>query len=1413
MKEKMQPDFLFEVSWEVCNKVGGIYTVMATKALNMSMELKNGHILIGPDVWRDTEQNPDFTEDPRLLRSWKAKAAEEGLRVRVGHWNVAGSPIAILVDFTTFIPKKDEIFAKFWEVYKLDSISGQWDYVESALFGYAAGRVIESFTNFNTNPRQRTVAQFHEWMTGAGLLYLKMQAPYIGCVFTTHATVLGRCVAGNNLPLYDKMEQYNPDEIARQYNVVSRHSLEKLAAHAADCFTTVSDITARECKHFLSREVDIVTPNGFENSFMPPADKYPVKRKAAREKLLEVAQALLNQPVAPDTLLVGTCGRYEYKNKGLDVFIDALTQINNNTQLQRNIVAFIMVPANHHGPNKELLYNLQNPADNHNVEEVYTTHYLSSPEHDAILLHCKEKNLNKNQNDKVKIIFVPSYLNGNDGIFNMSYYDLLIGLDLTLFPSYYEPWGYTPLESLAFGVPTLTTSLAGFGEWVNTHYSGKHKSIDIIHRDDSNYNEVVIGVTDKIKQIAQLSEEAMRDMSNNAKNVSTIALWNNQIQYYKKAATLVLEKVLQRLPDIPVQTEEQTSYIEKQVSISNPSWSAVMIHRQIPSKLSALEELSKNLWWCWNEEAINLFRSIDPELWERCERNPIAMLDNIRYQQYQELEKDAGFVARLQQVYGLFTEYMNGKKAMKTPNIAYFSMEYGLHTSLKIYSGGLGILAGDYLKEASDKGTHITAVGLLYRYGYFTQKLSSAGDQVSNYEAQDFMKIPAVPVHDKDGKWVTVSIAFPGRNVNAHLWRVDVGRVELYLLDTDCEDNLPEDRSITYHLYGGDWENRLKQEILLGVGGIRALRKLQLDIDVYHCNEGHAAFTGLERLREFVIDENLLFEEALEVVRGSSLFTTHTPVPAGHDAFGENMLRTYMSHYPDRLKISWGKLMSLGKIRVNDPNEKFSMSYLAANLSQEVNGVSWLHGEVSRDILKELWPGYLPEELHVSYVTNGVHYPTWTAPEWKEIHEEVFGADFKTHHYDKSCFDGIYKVANERILAVRNTLRKRLINEIKKRLSDSTAMSYFTPRQVVEVKEQLRDDVLTIGFARRFATYKRAHLLFKNLERLSEVINNTEHPVQFVFAGKAHPADKAGQELIKRIVEVSKMPQFIGKIVFVPNYDIELAKLLVQGVDIWLNTPMRPQEASGTSGEKAVMNGVMHFSVLDGWWVEGYQQGAGWALPMEQIYENQAYQDELDVETIYNMLDDEIAPMFYKRDKHGVSVEWMNQIKNTIAKVASNFTTNRMLIDYEERFYNKLVKRHAWLVKDNYAEAAAIVEWKKKVEREWEHIEILSFKQPDNTLDLFALGKEVEAEITLLVGALAPEDVGVEFVIAEQEKNETYRIKSKYEFTLSLRVNGHATYKVKIVPDVPGMFYFAARIFAKSPKLPHRQDFALVKWL
>ncbi|MBO6067929.1 MAG: alpha-glucan family phosphorylase [Bacteroidales bacterium] len=1404
------PDYLFEVSWEVCNKVGGIHTVLATKALHLAGELKKHHIHIGPDVWRNTERNPEFTEDPALFKSWRRAAENEGLRVRVGHWNVPGSPIAFLVDYTHLIARKNDILTGLWSRFGVDSISGDWDYVESALFGYAAGEVIQSFAKFRIATGRKVVAQFHEWMTGAGLLYLKASDMPVGTVFTTHATVLGRCVSSNGLPLYDGIEEMEPDKLAVKYGVVARHSLEKAAAQQADVFTTVSDLTAIECKQFLGRQVDIVTPNGFEDTIAPAPEEMPAARAAARSKLLEVAHLMSGKDYDDSTMLLCTSGRYEYTNKGMDVVMDALGKLSKICIKGRQVAAFIMVPSGNHGPDKGLLEKMQNPSLDYRTA---VSHYLMD-DYDIISRRMRELELDNGKDTCVDVFFIPSYLNGNDGIFNMTYYDLLAGMDLSIFPSYYEPWGYTPLESLAFMVPTVTTTTAGFGLWVNDHYpADKPKNgICIVKRTDSNYDEVVDSVCERIFEIAKLNAKESAAYRGNAREISKIALWQNNISYYKEAYALAIDKVEAKYGKNPVFREDTDNSYTK-MTTNTPSWTRMIITRQLPERLRPLEELAKNLWWCWNQEASELFESIDSKLWKDSKGNPLEMLDRIKLSKYKELLKDTAFLSRLDGVYADFSAYMKEKDSRPGPSIAYFCMEYGIDTSLKIYSGGLGILAGDYLKEASDMKVNMTAVGLLYKYGYFTQKLSAQGDQVSTYEPQDFSKAPVTPIRDKDGQWLTVSIAFPGRTMYARLWKAEVGRTDLILLDTDFEDNHDEDRHVTHQLYGGDWENRLKQEILLGMGGVRALRLLGLNPEVYHCNEGHAAFMGIERMREYVNDSNLTYLEALEMVRSSSLFTTHTPVPAGHDAFTEDMLRVYMSQVSDYLKADWGAFMQLGKIHPEDPGEKFSMSVLAANLSQEVNGVSWLHGKVSQKILSNMWPGYLPEELHVSYVTNGVHYPTWTAPEWKKIHAGVFGPQFQTHHYDKSCFNGIHRISDDQIWKTRNLLRKRLIDAVKNILSDTSATAHYSPQQIVKIKDTLRDDILTIGFARRFATYKRATLLFRNLDRLSQIINNPKRPVQFLFAGKAHPADRAGQDLIKRIIEISKMPQFIGKVVFIPNYDITIAKLLVQGVDVWMNNPTRPQEASGTSGEKAVMNGVMHFSVLDGWWVEGYKPGAGWALPMERTYTNQDFQDELDSATIYNILDTEIARSFYDKDSNGMSYNWIATIKNTISEVACNFTTNRMMEDYLRQFYVPLAKRTAELGADDFQEAREIALWKKDMRREWNNIEIISNSKNEAIANPMVLGQERISEIVVNLGDVAPEDIGFEMVIAEQDMIGEYHVREIHPYHLASYKDGIATFNANITPEITGSCDIAARMYAKNDKMPHRQDFELVKWL
>ncbi len=842
-----------------------------------------------------------------------------------------------------------------------------------------------------------------------------------------------------------------------------------------------------------------------------------------------------------------------------------------------------------------------------------------------------------------------------------------------------------------------------------------------------------------------------------------------------------------------------------------PVWKKITVESQLPENLYPLRELSKNLWWVWNTEAREVFQMIDKDLWEGCEHNPVVLLDEVSYNRFEALENDAGFMAKMHKVYEEFTDYMDERKELGSPHIAYFSMEYGLHDSLKIFSGGLGMLAGDYLKEASDMKSNLIGVGLLYRYGYFKQTLNLHGEQMANYEFQDFSKIPVNPVLDEKGEWLKIAVDYPGRKLIAKIWQVNIGSVKLFLLDADHAENQEQDRSVTHHLYGGDNENRLKQEILLGIGGIKALRKLGYDAEIYHCNEGHSAFIGLERIANIMNEKGLSFHEAKEVIRASTIFTTHTPVPAGHDSFHNDLFKYYMEGYQTKIRLNWNDFDLLGK--ANPGEDHFNMSYLACNLSQGINGVSKLHGDVSKSVLKSLFQGFLEEELEIGYVTNGVHYASWTAPEWKNIHKEFFGSEFPRNQLDFKIWDNIYQIPEERIWNLRKNLRSNLINYIKERFSDNWIKRNENPQLISEVTGKLNPDALTIGFARRFATYKRGYLLFRNLERLSKIVNNPEKPVQFIFAGKAHPADKAGQDLIKHIVEISKRPEFRGKILFVQNYDIHLAKTLIQGVDVWLNTPTRPLEASGTSGQKGVMNGVLNFSVLDGWWVEGYQENAGWALPAERTYEVQDFQDELDAETIYNLLEEEIIPAFYSRNEKDIPAEWIELIKNTIAQIAPKFTTGRMMQDYFTRYYRPQYDRSQKMAKNNFQWAKEMAEWKFRVSSVWNKIEIKRMETANGDKSAMKIGKEYPFRVEVDLKGLSCNEVGLELVITQPENEHPSKIFETHNFEVEECNGNRCCFKLNFRPLHPGSFNYGLRLYPKNEGLPHRQDFKYVKWL
>ncbi len=841
-----------------------------------------------------------------------------------------------------------------------------------------------------------------------------------------------------------------------------------------------------------------------------------------------------------------------------------------------------------------------------------------------------------------------------------------------------------------------------------------------------------------------------------------------------------------------------------------PQWQEITVKSTLPEKLKCLDEIAHNVWWTWNYEARDLFRDLDPELYHEVSHNPVLLLERLSYERKEKIVKDAVMMERINAVYSLFREYMDVEPDASRPSVAYFSMEYGLNHVLKIYSGGLGMLAGDYLKEASDSNVNMCAVGFLYRYGYFTQSLSMDGQQIAKYEAQNFNSLPLERQLDENGNPLVVDVPYNNYSVHAYVWCVNVGRIKLYLLDTDNELNSEFDKPITHSLYGGDWENRLKQEILLGIGGVLTLKKLGITKDVYHCNEGHAALCNLQRLCDYIAT-GLTFNQAMELVRASSLYTVHTPVPAGHDYFDEGLFGKYMGGYPAKLGITWDEFIGMGRNNPNDHSEKFCMSVFACNTCQEVNGVSKLHGWVSQKMFAPIWNGYYPEENHVGYVTNGVHFPTWTSTEWRKVYAKYFDKNFMKDQSNQSIWEAIYNVPDDEVWETRMALKQKLVDYIRMQFRETWLKNQGDPSRVVSLLDKINPNALMIGFCRRFATYKRAHLLFTDLDRLSKIVNDPEHPVQFLFAGKAHPADGAGQGLIKKIYEISQRPEFLCKIIFLENYDFQLARRLVSGVDIWMNTPTRPLEASGTSGEKAEMNGVVNLSVLDGWWLEGYREGAGWALTEKRTYQNQGYQDQLDAATIYNLLEREIIPLYYNKNEKGYSEGWIKVIKNSIAQIAPHYTMKRQLDDYYDKFYCKEAARFKTLAADNNRLAKDIAQWKEAVAERWDSISVVSSEWNIPSTGA-VMGKEYTLKYVINEQGL-DDAIGLEFVTISPDKNGEDRIFNVIPLTVIGRDGNNFTFEGKLEPNNAGIFKSAVRMYPKCDKLPHRQDFCYIKWL
>ena len=844
----------------------------------------------------------------------------------------------------------------------------------------------------------------------------------------------------------------------------------------------------------------------------------------------------------------------------------------------------------------------------------------------------------------------------------------------------------------------------------------------------------------------------------------------------------------------------------------------VTIVPSLPPRLQPLLRIAYNLWWTWTPEAIYLFHDMDRELWERVGHNPVALLGSIEQRRLDELERDEIFISRMEDIANELDRYLQARTWCQQVSgggphgtIAYFSAEFGLHESLPLYSGGLGILAGDHMKSASDLGLPLSGVGLLYKHGYFNQQLTPDGWQLETYPSNDFYNMPVTEVRDDQGKRLMVKVEFPGRDVYAAVWAITVGRNKIYMLDTDVEQNSPEDRRITSHLYGGDIETRLQQELILGVGGIRALDAMGLTPTVCHMNEGHSAFLAVERVRQLVVKHHLSFEEALEVVRATNVFTTHTPVPAGIDRFPPDLVRRYFGPMVDSMGIDMERFLGLGRIDPSNPSETFCMAVLAIKMASQTNGVSRLHGEVSRKMWAQIWPQIPPHEVPITHITNGVHTLGWLSNEMAILYKRYLGPRWIDEPTNHDIWKRVAEIPAFEIWRSKERLRERLIAFARMRLKRQLKEKGAHGWQIKYADEVLDPECLTIGFARRFATYKRANLIFHDVERLKSILNNPQRPVQIIFAGKAHPKDKEGKELIHQVIKHAQDPELRNRIVFIENYDIEVARHLVQGVDVWLNTPRRPMEASGTSGMKVVANGGLNLSIMDGWWDEAYNGENGWAIGSGEEYQDLAYQDEVESQLLYDILENGVIPLFYSRSRHDIPLRWVEMIKKSIMTLCPVFNTNRMVEEYANSFYLPNLMQWQVLSSNSWQEARDLVSWRNRIKGVWEQVRIVSVDIP---LDQHPkVGDRLPIDVGVHLGPLRPDEVRVEAYIGRLDSNGEIDQGHPLPLLYTNRSQGEVHYYAgKLFCLSSGRIGFTIRCYPFKKELPHKFDMGLLTW-
>ncbi len=1392
-----RPSSLYSVSWEVCNPTGGVHTVISSSAAAAQRAYGDELLYVGPDLWAARTETSGFIEDSSQ-RPLAALAQEREIPVRFGRWDVPGKPAVALINFSQLLERKNEILGDLWNDFGVDSIHADWDTVERVLFGYAAGAFVELHYHATVRPRARAaVAHFHQWQSACGILRLSSTAPEIATVYTPHGTAAGRAFAsaGVDASIAD----------AKDHGAATQASLEQAAAEHASIMTAVSEHAADEAFAVLGRRAEVITPNGYAH-----AEHDAGKRRAeVRAAILQTGQRFLGTALRPDTQIALCSGRYEFRNKGLDVAIDAIGELNRRSDAPARKLLFLMfVPATQTGQRREVVRRLRS-SDLAGAPAGVCTHNVAHVEDDAILNACDAAGLNNAASDHAYLMFVPVFLDGSDGVFPFPYMDVLHACDISVFPSMYEPWGYTPVESLGAGVPTITTNATGFGRFVAGLDDAPQHAVTILDADTDPAGQLAEALASFLNQ----TDEDAAGVRNEASRIVADMSWENIFPATQRAYD---EALLRAGPRRGRGRSTGFSGLSRRSLVAIPSQSAdkPSLHRfsvsaTLPAPLTRLLELARNVWWSWSPDACALFARIGGTSFHAPRSNAVAMLRNLGARRMAELAQDAPLIEHIQNVLAKFDAY-RARERLEIGATAYFCAEFALHESLPIYSGGLGVLAGDHLKAASDLSLPLTAIGLRYAKGYFVQRIQADGSQGAEYITFDPRESPLVEVMDDKGAPLRIRIPMPEGELAAGVWRVDVGSVPLYLLDARVSENHADQQGLTERLYPSDRESRIRQEILLGIGGWRVLRALGREPRVCHLNEGHSAFLQLERLLRLIEDEGLTYAEASIAVRSSTLFTTHTPVPAGHDRFAESLMRRYFGHVADRLGLSWDEFFDLG--RTSPDEHEFSMTVLALRFSEKINGVSKLHGQVSRDMLAGTWPQLHPAETPISSITNGVHLPTWVGPEMGSVLEHALAPTWRENVPDVEGWARA-QVPDQPLWDAHRAQKRRMIDFVLQRAEETGARRGVSPSVLRQHHAGADENALWVGYARRFAPYKRATLLFDDAERLQGLLNSTDRPVRVVFSGKAHPDDREGGELVKKIVALTEDPRFVGRVYFVENYDMTGGRLLTQGVDVWLNTPTRPLEASGTSGMKSCLNGGLHLSILDGWWCEGYNGENGWSFGDGFEHSNPVMQREYDARALYGLLENEVVPLFFNQDENGRPAGWIERMRRTIQSVPGLFSTRRMLNDYVSFGYRPLGEKASVQSGEEYRAVRALAKRHIALHENWDSVRIEDLSVTDQSEGTIGLGDLFAARARVRHGDLAPDGLNVELFVGAVDDDGQLQNPTIIPLLLGSDVHdGLAVYTGAYQPTGAGEFAYGVRVMPRDLASVEAARLGLIRW-